>query len=491
MKNPFKDLFSDKAEVVEKAATMGELGVAGAKISNGYVYEEFLPQLTLEKGRKVYREMRDNDATISAILFAIEMMLRAVDWTIEENEDTKGDQLSEDAKAFIEGVLFDDMSHTWDEFISQVLSMLPYGWQYTEVVYKRRIGPDEKDPSKRSVFDDGLIGIRKLGDRSQETLRNWDIDENGGLNGMFQEPPMGGHTRYIPIQKALLFKPHPTKGSPEGRSVLRGAYRSWHFLKNIQNIEAIAIERELNGLPVAYIPNAILNGTSNDAKAARAAYVKMVRDIKFNEQGGVVLPSDTYVDGEGNPTDVRQVELKLLASEGSRAIDTSGIILRYQQDIARTVLADFIMLGSSDAGSFALSTNKTEMFMGATEGWLDSIAQVINRYLIPKLWRLNNLDRAYMPYLAPGAVKPADLEKLGKYISDLSRAGAPLFPDDDLEGALRDAGDLPAKNMDESYEDSVFDIKTKPKDGDDKTKNTQKPNSNKKPDKKDPEVDEA
>lgn len=439
-----------KAIFSKLAGTSGmtELGVAGAEISNGYVLEEFLPQLQGERGRKIYREMRDNDATVSAFLFAIEMILRGVDWRVEASKNMKDTKEAQDAQEFLRGVLFEDMSHSWDDFISEVLSMLVFGWEYTEVVYKRRMGSDFPDPKKRSKFDDGAIGIRKLGNRAQETLDKWEVDETGGVQGMYQRPPLGGPVRFIPIDKALLFRPHPQKGSPEGRSVLRGAYRSWFFLKNIQEVEAIAVERELNGLPVVSIPNAILNGTTAEAIASKNAYIKLVRDIKFNEQGGVVLPSDTYYDADGKPTSVKQVSLELVSATGTRAINTGEVILRYQREIARTVMADFLMLGSNDRGSFAMSKDKSSLFVKSTDGWLQSMADTINKHLIPKLWKLNAFPPETMPYVSPGNVAPVDLDELGKYISDLARAGAPLFPDEELESHLRDSAGLPEKGPD-------------------------------------------
>lgn len=440
-----------------------ELGVAGVKISHGFVYDEFLLKLIGDKGRKVYREMRDNDAIVSAILFAVEMLLRAVDWRVESDEELNEDDMEdasadgipttpEDAVAWLESCFFKDMSHTFDEFVSVILSMLQFGWQYTEVVYKRRMGPDSLSSSTRSIHEDGLIGIRKLADRSQETLDRWEIDDSGGVVGMWQQPPLGGVRRFIPIEKAMLFRPHPFKGSPEGRSVLRASYRSWYFLKNLQEIEAIAIERELNGLPVAYIPNAVLNGTDETSKTATAAYKKMVRDIKFNEQGGVVLPSDLYADQDGKLSSSRMVTLELLNAGGTRAIDINKTIIRYQQDIARTILADFIMLGSGDKGSFALSKDKTGMFTRALSGWLESIASIVNRHLIPKLWKINNFDKSIMPHLTPGNIEPVDLEKLSAFVERLSRAGAPLFPDDALENNLRELGGLPEKTEEEGLE---------------------------------------
>lgn len=421
------------------------LGVEGVKVSNGFVHDEFLQKLVGERGRRVYREMRDNDSVVSAILFAVEMLLRAVEWTVSADEDHPEAQDSID---FLEGVV-DDMSHTWEDFIGNVTSKLTFGWQYSEVVYKRRLGPDQSDPSRRSKYNDGKIGIRKIGDRSQETLNRWEIDpEDGSVLGMWQDRPNGGGTVFIPIERSLLFRPHMHKGSPEGRSVLRGAYRSWFFLKNIQEIEAIAIERELNGLPVVYVPNETVNGTDEDSIAAMASYKKLVRDIKFNEQGGVVLPSNPYYDAEGKPSSLRQVELQLLNAGGSRAIDTDTVVKRYQGDIARTILADFIMLGQGERGSFALSRSKIDLFARALEGWLKGIAATCNRHLIPKLWKLNGFNSEAMPYLVPGRVAPEDLKELGDYVEALASSGIPLT-DPDTEERLRGAGGLPEPPVEE------------------------------------------
>jgi len=439
---------------------MAIAGVAGVKISTGFVHDEFIVKLVGERGRRIYREMRDNDATVGAILFAVEMLLRAAKWRVEPKEDAEiedadtsneekvvdisaGIKDHDSAVAFVEGVLFNDMSHTWDDFVANILTMLPYGWQWTEVCYKRRNGITN-DQKTTSLFDDGLIGIYKLADRSQETLDRWDMDESGCVFGMWQEGPNGGNLRYIPMEKSLHFRPHPFKDSPEGRSVLRAAYRSWYFLKNIQEIEAIAIERELNGLPVVYIPSAILNGTSTEAKAAVETYKKMVRDVKFNEQGGIVLPSDPFYNSEGDPGTVRQVEFALVNANGTRAVDTDKVIKRYQGDIARTILAQFILMSQSGSkGGYAQSENETDIFLRAAEGWLESIAATINRQLIPKLWQLNGLDQEYMPHVVPGQLKPENLGILGDFIQKLSGAGL-MFTDIDTENHLRELAGLPA-----------------------------------------------
>jgi len=122
-------------------------------------------------------------------------------------------------------------------------------------------------------------------------------------------------------------------------------------------------------------------------------------------------------------------------------------VMRYQQDIARTILADFVMLGQGDRGSFALSRSKIDLFARALEGWLESIAQTINRHLIPKLWSLNGFDEKYMPYIVPGKIAPEDIKELGEYAESLSRAGIPIA-DEDTEDHLRRAAGLPEAPLD-------------------------------------------
>jgi hypothetical protein len=37
----------------------------------------------------------------------------------------------------------------------------------------------------------------------------------------------------------LLFRPHSPKNNPEGRSVIRNAYRAYYFIKRLEELEAI------------------------------------------------------------------------------------------------------------------------------------------------------------------------------------------------------------------------------------------------------------
>ena len=229
-----------------------EIGRVGQRRYAGTIYEEFLPELRGKRGIAVFHEMSENDDVVGAILFAIEMLVRQCDWNVEPGGDTAKDK---EAAEFVESCM-DDMQDTWIDTISEILSFITYGWSFHEIVYKRRMG-NTRDARTKSKYTDGLIGWKKLPIRAQETLYQWEYDAEDNLLGMTQQPPPYYGTYTIPIEKALLFRTKNRKGNPEGRSILRNAYRSWYFKRRIQEIEGIGIERDLAGLPVIHAPEGL------------------------------------------------------------------------------------------------------------------------------------------------------------------------------------------------------------------------------------------
>jgi hypothetical protein len=71
----------------------------------------------------------------------------------------------------------------------------------------------------------------------------------------------------------MLFRTKSRKGSPEGKSILRNAYRSWYFKRRIQEIEGIGIERDLAGFPTLTAPEGmnIWDDDDPDMAAVRVA----------------------------------------------------------------------------------------------------------------------------------------------------------------------------------------------------------------------------
>lgn len=413
---------------------MLEIGKTGLRRVSGYVDEEFLPQLRGRKAVQIYREMMDNDPIVGALLFAIDRLLREIEWRVEPASQSPEDQQNAE---FVEQNM-QDMSHTWDDLISEVMTMVPYGWAWCETVYKRRVGPWEKSPTKRSKFTDNKIGWRKISLRSQETLTRWVFDENGGIQAMVQMAPPLYQVTVIPIEKSLLFRTNIAKNNPEGRSLLRTAYRPWYMKKRLEEYEGIGIERDLAGLPMGRLPAEYLDAVPGSKQESMVkAFRKMVRSVRRDEQEGIILPS--LFDENGN----QLFDFELLTSGGSRQFDTDTIIQRYEQRILMSVLADFILVGHEETGSYSMHTDKRGLFQTAINSIAQSVAEVFNRYAIPRLFAINGIKPMQLPTIAPNDVDPPDITQLGGFLQQLTAAGMQLFPDPELERFIRDAARLP------------------------------------------------
>lgn len=416
---------------MDKFREYGKTGLY--RFNTGWIYEEFLKELQGRRGIEAYKEMAENDDVTGAVLFATEMLMRQAKWGIQEAGPSQQDL---DAAEFVRTCM-DDMEETWSDFISEVLSFLTYGWSYHEIVYKRRMG-NTKNPETRSKYSDGLIGWRKLPIRSQDTLWEWKYDERDNLTGLVQCAPPMYEQVFIPLEKALHFRTRSRKGNPEGRSILRNSYRDWYFKRRIQEIEGIGIERDLAGLPVLTAPEGV--DIWNDAyKEELAKAESIVRSVRRDEREGIVL-------GNG-------WQFSLTSTGGRRQFDTNQIIERYDTRMAMTVLADFVLLGHQNVGSFALSSDKTELFSVALGAFLDLICEVFNKQAIPRLIDINGARFAGItgyPALIHGDIETQDLAQLGQFVSQMVGIGA-ITPDSGMEAYLRMAANLPEMDPETTY----------------------------------------
>jgi len=417
------------------------LGVAGDNTYNGQIRaDEFLPELRGKKAIRKYREMRDNDSTIGAVMYATEQVLRDVDLKVMPANDTP--QAKREAE-FVKSVL-DDMDHTLDDHVAEALSSLSYGFAWFEVIYKRRNGPTTRSDKGRSKYSDGRMGIRKVAIRAPWTISRFDVDtKTGDVLGIYQDGSGYNNSNYIPTRKSLYYRTTTINGDPAGRSILRNAYTSYEYVNNLQSIEAIAVERELAGIPVARIPAEYLSG---DATAIQSGFVSnlqaILRDVKFNEQGYIILPSDTYPDKDGAPTNQRLVDVELMSSSGSRNIEIDPVVRRYQHDIARSVLSEFLMLGGGNTGSYALSKSKTDLFLRALESYIQAIVDVLNKQLVERLWELNGLNYDLMPTIVAGDVAPHDLREIAAFLRNLNGADINVSDHPEVIQDLMDIAEL-------------------------------------------------
>jgi hypothetical protein len=402
-------------------ATQAEIGSSGLRRAGGYVSADFLPQLNGYTGAKTYTEMSVNDPVISSILFAMKTLLRQTQWRVEaaDVKDTKAVELA----TRVSDALFYDMERGWGEVVASISTMFTYGYSPLEIIWQK---------------DKDWIRPIRLALRHPESLDRWDFNEKtGAVMGMWQQDPSRPASVYIPIEKLLLFRTDTGMNNPEGQSLLRGSYVPWMRKRALEEAEGRSALRGA-GLVMVRVPGEIIAGTDARSVALYSSYKTLAEALAQDRQGAVVLPSDLDPETKGVRYDVEYI-----VADGRRSQDMTAIIDRLDKRIASTVLADFIFLGQQAVGSFALSSDKTALFAAAVGSFNQMIGDVFNRELLPRWWALNGYDEEQMPSLKPSDVETPNLQELGSYLGALSAAGAPLFPDKDLEDYLRTAGGMP------------------------------------------------
>ena len=378
-----------------KIVNFKELGSTGLRRYGPAIYEEFLPELRWPRAGKIYQEMSDNDPVIGSILYLAEMLIRGASWDVKA-----ASQKPEDVAAaeFLKSCM-DDMEMSWANVISEILSMLTYGFSFHEIIYKVRRGPNERNPKYRSKHTDGKIGWRAIPVRSQTSIYEWIYNEDNELTGVVQIAEPNYKQVVIPTSKGLLFRTRVSRDNPEGKSLLRNAYRPWFFKKHFEEIEGIGIERDLAGFPVLTAPENLDLWNNDDPTmvALRARAEELVASVRRDSEEGILLPYGW--------------ELKLLTSGSSRQIDIGSTIERYDNRIAVTLLSDIILLGSK-SGSFALADTKQSMLAASLQAQVLNIADVFNSHAVPQLFRYNNFNVEELPKIVPGQIQTPSLKEI-------------------------------------------------------------------------------
>jgi hypothetical protein len=416
----------DQIRQAERARPTDELGASGLMSFFGQLEEAYLAELRWPSAYAKYNEMRRRDPTIASLLNATTLLSRSATWTVEPAGTS---ELDKQAAEFLEQNL-GDMSLTIEDTVEDALTALPFGWSWSEIVYKRRKGPSADPASK---YDDGKIGWRKFAPRRQSSFYKWQFDESGGVQGLWQSIPLDAQpTRYIPIQKSLHFTAQRDQGNPEGIALLEPIYEAWHFVKNLQIILGIGWERSFVGLPKFTYGTFEQPYTPTDDDKALVA--KTGKGLRVDEKAYVAVP--------GN------IGFELVTSENTGAAALLDTIKHYRITMLTVVLADFLALGTTaSGGSYSLGQDKSALFLMAVDGWLDKIAHVdklgiLNRYAVPRLFSYNTFDGITdYPRIKHSTVQKPSMEALGTYLQSLSTF---ITPDFELEKELRKVADLPA-----------------------------------------------
>jgi hypothetical protein len=401
-----------------------EIGVSGITHygKRSRVEDEWHPNLRGPLAVRVYREMRDNDATIGGAANIIEQMLSQVKWRVVPANKTARAQ---EAAKLVEQSFFEDMNQSFSELMSDVLSMLWYGWASFEKVYKVRNGVDSK-------FTDNRIGLRGLFIRGQDTLQawQWDLERGDEVLGWWQQAwTVQSQPVFLPMEKLVHFRTTSNRANPEGRSLLRNAYRSWFFMKRLQETEGVGFERNLEGLPVLRLPDIYWS----TKKADRAIFDRMVQLIRRNDHMGLTFPASEDKSGKTG------FDIELLTAAGAGAVMQAirAAIVGYQREVATNFNTQFQQLGANGTGSYALSSDQTNLFGVGLGALLRIIRDTLNNDPVSELQEFNGYRPEERAKLAHSDVEKPDVAKFSKAMVDLANAQL-LIPDRGVRNVVRE-----------------------------------------------------
>jgi hypothetical protein len=385
--------------------TADEIGREGLEQWHGQVTETYLPKLQWPGAYTIYDEMRRRDPTLRSILNAVRLLGRQASWTVER----RGDGLADEAADHVARNL-ETMSHTVDDLIDDALTMLPFGWASSELVYERR--------------DDGRIYWKKIAPRRQSSLARWEFDDAGGMQGWWQRAAPDYEDVFLPVHKLLHFVAERDGTNPEGLPLFESAYEPWYFVKNLQIISGIGWQRSFVGLPVFEFED-----TPSDTDKA------LVKSIS----AGLQVGSQQYVSVPP------KISFRLETVANTNADSLLNTIRMYRVMMTQMVLADFIWLGTSgSAGSWSLGSDKSTLFLMGVNGYLDRIAEVWTQYGVSRLLDANpafaGLPQDQRPAIVHSDVRKFKLTELGSFVQQIAQY-IPLYDSDAVW--LREQAGLP------------------------------------------------
>lgn len=423
-----------------------EIGNSGLNLKgvSGKVADD-ISKLWKGKNKKDFiSEMKSNDAYCSAWINAKNAIALKPDWIIEPS-NLENDKSKEYAE-LIKNMLFKDMATSFNSFILNSATMAEYGFALCEIVFKKRLGKTD-NPMTSSIYNDGLFGIAKLSPRWQNSIKKWDIDNNGNISKVYQKAENDFGEITIPYNKVLHFVMNGYNGNPEGESVLRGTFMSYYYKKNIERIQRETFERGFSGILDIQVPARYMSNRNTTAEAieVRNRLEAFMKNVKQGKEAGIIRPFS------------KDFQIELIQGKTGTGLDPDRMIERYNTEIVMCLLSDSFMGQSKVYQSKDGSGAKTKLYKSFIGIILDEIKEQVNKKLIPMIFEINNLDTELMPTLEYGNLDDLDLQAMSWFIQSVAKNSGPLItPTYELNNYLLDKliGKTAPKPTEEQWENN-------------------------------------
>ncbi len=389
----------------------GAFGSFGTISYGGYPAEEYLATLRGRRRADIFDQMRRSDPQVKMCLASVKNPIRSATWEVEPADDS--DEAKADAE-FVDHVLFNDMDQTWIDFLGEALSMIDFGHAVFEPIHKTVL-----NNQKFGAY----TGIKSLAFRSPRTLERFNLDPATGDLVSITQYAYGDLDRLvdIPGENLIIMTLDKEGANYEGISALRPCYGPWFRKNNYLKLNAVGIEKFAIPTPLVEVP---------EGKQATAQFDNMIEALEHyltHQNNYLTYPAGWKVTLNTNTYDPAKVEVSI-DNEDKRMV--------------KAFLANFLELGGSGGGSYALSSDLSTFFLSGLDHIAGKIAGTLNRRIIPQLIMMNRGQRDNYPILRHSGVSDRAGKELAEILHFLGDTQF-IIPDDSTEDHLRKRYGLP------------------------------------------------
>lgn len=395
-------------------------GSSGTDITGGILNEEYLGILRGTEAADCFDKMRRGDAKIKMCINAVINPIKSASWTVQAAGD---DPVQKMHKDFVEYVLFDALDKRWRAQLHEILSMVTYGYSLFERIHKVVLNHPRWG---------NHITYKALAYRSQRTIERWELEERTGKLVAVEQWAFGDAQRMvtIPAKFLTLFSLDKEGQNFEGVSMLRPAYGAWRRKQTYLKLEAIGQEKHAIPTPLLRVPE----GKANTDEFDNA--VDVLQKWIAHQSQYVTMPEDWKIDFISTEFDASKVRVSIEAEN---------------KEMVNAFMANFLELGQGGSGSYALSMDLSDFFLGGIEHIAQLICEVFNDEVIPEIIDLNFGKQEAYPFLSCAGISDKIGSEFGTLLKSLVDSKV-VVPDLKLEEDVRQRMGLPEKSDEDQRE---------------------------------------
>lgn len=249
---------------------------------------------------------------------------------------------------------------------------------------------------------DGVFGLADVMTLPLSTIERYDVDERGKLRGIVQRDAQTLAEIPIARERLVYSRDIPTTQHPAGDGALRFLAETIRRKLLLEELRDKGYERDVNGVPIIWAPIEEELARMNTGKPDGSVYstadfelaMQPIKDFvsaKKRTGSGVVLPSGTFPDVEGNPSSVRRYDAKVLSAQASSFAELSKTIDNLSWYLLAMIGFEYLAMGRSN-GTQAMHVSKMEAAIRFVSSLLNNFAETFRRDVARWLWILNGWD---------------------------------------------------------------------------------------------------